>query len=229
VACPADSTTLATGSVAESDCLCNLGFTGSAAEPPLVCSACAVGTFKDTIGPELCTACPEGASTEEPAATAFSDCLCAAGSTGTIVVPTDTCTACEEDTFKADLGPAECTVCPVSSTTRGATGGATFGSCLCDGGFGGTIVDPDSVCTQCSIGTWSAGAGAECAACPQFASTMEEGSSLVTDCMCIAGFQGANGGECSLCPFNSWKAELGPECTQCPTENVSQSSCTRDP
>lgn len=226
LSCPADSTTLEAGSTLASDCLCLEGFAGDSI--PRVCTPCPVGTFKDTVGTEACVACPAGASTEEPASTSFANCLCTAGSTGPCLDPEDcVCTDCEEDFFKPALGPAACTACPADSTTRGETGGDSFGSCLCDGGFGGTIQDPESVCTLCEIGEFSTGGGNACNACPDVhQSTLETGSSLVTDCICIAGFEGADGTSCTTCPFNQWSGEMGSTCTACPlTINPPQESC----
>ena len=104
--CPLLSTTAATASTDVTDCLCTgaspplaymyssehtsltrvhvrtfaAGHTGQITAPGDECTACPEGTFKGGLGDAECTLCPEAATTEEPASTVITDCLCTGAS-----------------------------------------------------------------------------------------------------------------------------------------------------
>lgn len=67
--CTANAITAAAASVAITDCLCNVGHSGTIAEPEDVCAACELAEYKDATGPGDCTPCPALSTTEEEAST----------------------------------------------------------------------------------------------------------------------------------------------------------------
>ena len=104
-ACPTGASTLHTASVADTDCVCNAGFTGPDSGP---CTACNVGTYKSQLGSATCVQCGPDATTLYNASTDISACVCNAGYTGP---DGGQCQVCTGDTFKAVLGNNSCTAC----------------------------------------------------------------------------------------------------------------------
>ncbi|KAJ1481171.1 hypothetical protein T484DRAFT_3637555 [Baffinella frigidus] len=72
--------TSAVGSTAVSDCICPMGFAGDASGGGS-CTACPAGSYKDTLGSAACTTCSNSARSAG-GSTAVTDCICAAGVTG---------------------------------------------------------------------------------------------------------------------------------------------------
>ena len=155
------------GSVAFTNCTCNLGYTGPNGG---TCIACTAGKYKDTTGAGICTDC--GANTYSTATGAavastctncssnsvspsasslLTDCKCMAGHTG---VDGAACTACTAGSYKTTTGSLPCTFCDVNfySTTVAAV----------------SVVS----CVACSAN-----------------STSVAGSGSINLCYCIAGYQ----------------------------------------
>ena len=63
-------------------CLCDAGYQGEITVPESTCTECPIGTWLGIIGPGPCTDCTANAVTAATASTAITDCLCAAGHTG---------------------------------------------------------------------------------------------------------------------------------------------------
>jgi hypothetical protein len=59
VACPTGSTTLTTTNDELSDCICDLGYTGTGGAS---CVACEIGEYKASTGSAACTTCPTGST-----------------------------------------------------------------------------------------------------------------------------------------------------------------------
>lgn len=120
--CHADRATTGTGSTAGTDCLCKKGHYGAASDNgDTACTACEVGTFKDTIGSSEsgCKACNADRTTTGTASTAGNECVCNPGFFGPMAA-TDgqaTCTGCTAGKFKTDAGngvnveTSDCTSC----------------------------------------------------------------------------------------------------------------------
>jgi hypothetical protein len=64
-ACPLYSVTQEEGATTVRQCECDLGHTGTIADPTDTCVRCGVGSYKDVVGDEKCTACPEHSTTED--------------------------------------------------------------------------------------------------------------------------------------------------------------------
>ena len=94
------------------------------------------------------------------------------------------------------------------------------GGCVtCIGGKFSSVVgaNSSSVCTTCPINTYSIEDGSACAACPSN-SVSGEGSANVTECKCMAGFTGPDGGACEACAAGRYKEGRGDGgCVTCPT------------
>ena len=92
-ACPgAGVTTAETGSTVVTECLCIAGYSGDIIDTDSECTSCAEGSWNGEVGPGACTNCPTDASTAAEGATEITECLCPAGFTGNIAIPTDLCT-----------------------------------------------------------------------------------------------------------------------------------------
>ena len=179
-ACPgAGVTTAETGSTLVTECLCIAGWSGDIVDTESECAICPVGEYNEEVGPGACTRCPEFATTEETGSTAITDCLCEAGFTGDIAIPTDLCGACELGSYKPEVGPAACAACPVDATTA-ETGSSAVTDCLCTAGFTGEIDRPASLCFACPVGTYKAEVGpGDCTACTEHADTATTGSTEI--------------------------------------------------
>ena len=179
-ACPESSTTLDVATVRELDCVCAAGFTG---ENGTACEACAFGTFKAELGSAACDACPENSNTTDMASTAFQNCTCDAGYTGSLEeMSEDTCQACAVNTYKDERGAAACTACPHGSVAHAAS--VDIAACVCDLGYTG---EGSGNCTACPSGTFKGTNGsAACTACGEMLVT-ELASTRATDCRCELG------------------------------------------
>ena len=170
-----------------------------------ICTACAAGKYKDTIGSSSCTPCPSN-SFSATARTSITSCTCNSGyeKVGTdpficnalhcgtgYTGPPGSCTLCIAGTYKAESGSAACDQC-VAGKFSVATGQSSSGTCQ-----------------NCSVGTYASLPGSfACTLCLAF-STSPAGSSVVTQCTCNAGSTGADGGQCTQCVAGTYKAQSG--------------------
>ena len=194
-------------------CLCIAGYSGDIVSTDSECIICALGTWNADVGPGVCTTCPEFATTAEEGATDITACLCEAGFTGDIAIPTDRCFGCELGTYKPTVGPGACTDCPEFASTA-AEGATTITDCLCEPGYSGDITIPTDLCTGCELGTFKPVAGPEaCTDCTENADTAVTGAAEIGECRCLAGF-GRDGpivaeeNTCDACAEDTFKAQL---------------------
>ena len=124
------------------------------------------------------------------------DCPCDIGFSGPDGGP---CLPCKTGSFKTVDGSANCTLC-------------------IKGKFSSVVgANSSSVCVNCSVNTYSMANGSACAACPSN-SVSGEGSANVTECKCMAGFTGPDGGACEACAAGRYKEGRGDGgCVTCPT------------
>ena len=130
------------GSTAATNCLCDVGYTGSGS-----CSECPADTFKGDTGTASCIACP-GDSASPSGSIAASACKCNAGFSGEVTgvdTASGSCSACPAHTYKLYSGSEVCAACPDYSGTYDADGSElttrTLASqCLCKAGFEGTLL-----------------------------------------------------------------------------------------
>lgn len=168
VACPAEATTLATGSTLLTDCLCDVGYFGPIADPADTCTICPVDTYKDApTAAAACDDCPADSITEAEGSVAVAACLCAPGFTGEVTAPDSECDGCAIGSYKEEPGPEDCIDCPLDADTE-ATGSLDISACRCSPGFGrgGPIELPADTCDACGVNTFKAdSANEECVAC----------------------------------------------------------------
>eukprot|EP01051_Picozoa_sp_SAG22_P011837 SAG22_NODE_1175_length_5248_cov_5.674694_4_plen_439_part_00 len=97
--------------------------------------------------------------------------------------------------------------------------------CLCTAGHEGEIETTESVCDVCALGTYKGidGPGV-CTDCPGVGViTAATASTVVTDCLCVAGYFGeilATEDECEICEIGTYKEAMGiaDACEVCPVE-----------
>ena len=172
--CPIGSTSAGAGSNSASNCTCNLGYTLEGSK----CVACVTGKFKDTIGAQNCTECPDHLLSPL-ASTSATNCRCGVGYTGPNGVA---CTPCAAGTYKDVNGSAPCTLCPggtystattqVSNATcslcpahmSSSSGSSSLGNCSCNIGYTGDGTDN---CIECAAGKFKDAVGMlPCSNCP---------------------------------------------------------------
>jgi hypothetical protein len=145
-------------------------------------------------------------------------------------VGVESCLPCPANTWSGDLTES-CQQCPSNSNSPVAT---TFiESCTCNPGAEGLnghtcvlcttgkykISNGTALCQDCAEGKYSGSVGAAlastCLACPDNSLSIAA-SSLITACVCNAGYTGANGGECAPCAAGKYKTVPGTAaCTDC--------------
>jgi len=220
-ACPAH-TYSGSGSSDMTNCTCNMGYTGP---DGLACVACVAGTYKDVNGSSACSLCQQG----------------------------------KYSTGLGEVAELVCSDCPASSSS--AEGSDRLVNCSCIAGYSGLDgqaciacvpgkykqASGPSDCLLCGAGKYSTGSGADdeslCLGCP-FGSSSVEGSSVLENCACNAGYTGSNGQVCSVCLAGKHKAAVGPSdclpcvagtwsaelgktdevCTSCPDDSISAES-----
>lgn len=206
-------------------CTCNAGSTGGGGTT--ACTLCVAGTFKVATGPAACSICPADWYSTEVGATS------------------DTCLQCPENSI-APSGSDELTDCVCKPGYTGANGGPCV-ACVA-GKF--KTVKGSAACLDCPMHTFSVALAKTDSACTTCLSisgnlpsiTLQEGSSVQTQCLCDYGYSGADGGACSACGAGKYKDSQGSatcsdcvvdtyqpftaktastDCSTCPTSSVS--------
>jgi hypothetical protein len=219
--CPVQSESVA-GSSSLNDCLCARGSTGNDGGP---CTFCAAGTFKDTLGSELCTDCKVLSNTQSSVRRRLL-------AVATLKPHTD---SVYYSTVIGSISSTDCIPCPSSSRILAdGVSGSSLAECECFEGY--TLVN--STCVQCAPGTFKAAPGSaacisceigkfntlyrswqdsDCSSCPNNSTTLAPGATVLSDCVCNVGFYGIDALNCLACPAGSYSATPGSsECTLCP-------------
>ena len=186
------------GSALQTDCKCNMGYSGSNGS---TCLACPRGAFKPSVGDATCSLCPTNTYQPARARTASSDCLgcpdfslslqasdqltdceCQSGYFG---ANGGTCSECYAGKFKPLQGPQDCDLCP-------------------NGTYSGVFAaTSDGVCDSCQENSLS-----------------WAGSTVLTDCKCDSGFFTENFGTpavyCRTCGNGTYNTHLNATaCSKC--------------
>ena len=203
------------------------------------CSNCEYGKYSTAVGAtsDTCENCPANSNTPAVASDEEIDCICNSGSTG----PNgNTCSQCATGTYKAATGNAVCNACPENSNSPLESTATT--DCKCNAGYNG----PDGGdCNACAMGKYKANTGysatgcddcasgkyldtpgnnaeADCLTCPVNSGNNPAASTAESDCTCVAGTTGPNGGTCSQCAAGTHKAAPGTAvCDACPANSNS--------
>ena len=202
--CPPDSSTVGTGSESLSFCRCNAGYApapNATADTTNTtgrgCTACRPGTYNWQRGREACINCAGGKYGTDRAATAASMCL-----------------DCPANTFSFPASTLP-TNCSCNAGYSGSTNGEECVACIA-----GTYKTARGIgtCTSCGVNKYStavAQAISNCSSCPAF-SQAPAGSDEAGDCLCNAGYTGANGSVCLGCVQGTYKTVVGPSaCALC--------------
>lgn len=216
------------GTVSTHECYCKIGYVSDAANT--TCTACLPGKFMQ-LGSLACSTCE------------FGKYAASSGNTNA-----QACLQCEAGKFSM-TNQSQCDVCPGGTFSDAGSGVVT--NCSCNAGFlpivpgqlGGTCVPCEAgkyketrgtaVCTAFQNGTYASVLGAtsqsNASACAGN-STSPEGSTLVTQCACNAGFTGAIvtvADRCAACAAGKFKIVTGAVgCTDCP-ENTYSTAAAR--
>ena len=119
--------------------------------------------------------------------------------------------ACVGGTYKDTTGSNNCTDCGPQETTENIAR-TQEADCICIEGY---TFDGNN-CIQCASGTYKTDIGDNtCDICPQY-SNSPQGSILLTDCSCNAGYSGPDGGNCIACALGKFKLQSGSQsCSDC--------------
>lgn len=205
--CPQHTVSEAFSSAVE-QCVCDVGYYKNGA----ACVACEVGTFKNTVGNQACLDCAVDTYQDTTAATGCKACpsntvspakssvlsACVSNVGYHAATPGVLATACHAGTYQDELGQTACKECADVGNTWSDTVAATTAD----------------TCEACPVHT--------VANHPSLYSAVEQ-----TNCHCVAGYTGPDGGPCAPCAVGTFKAQTGAaECAACPanTYNPSQAS-----
>jgi hypothetical protein len=230
--CPLNSHHLLTGEGNASNCVCNIGYSGTGDS----CTACAADTYKDTTGSAACTACADSHENSPVGSTSEAACICNAG----FYANAGACVGCAVGKYKNSAGDANtCVNCPsntndlingVSSTTI-SPGQSSITACLCPAGA--TSSSDAENCVTCAVDTYKSSISfAACDACPLHTGTAERGATIFSQCKCNAGYSAdiVTGGNivsitdlaCAACQPGTYKATRGTApCLTCPSNSHS--------
>ena len=200
----APNSSVGVSNVAESNCLCDRGFTGPAGGP---CVLCALGSFKTERGTEACSDCGSGAYWPEEASPTANHCLAckmhssSVGTVGTECVcdrgfirRNNSCQYCSPGSYCPDEGTEH--ACPLHSES--SVGAWDISSCACVAGFHGG----NGSCSICPVDFFCAGAAPE--QCTGNSTTLGRlGSSNGSACLCAVGFY-READTCSECKPGSF-------------------------
>jgi hypothetical protein len=218
-------------------CPCNAGFGGTGRSN---CASCAPGSYKSQTMSAACSLCPVdmysfavqaldiGSCVPCPQGTVSmqgeSTCFCAAGSTGPNFGP---CVLCEPGKFKNWRDSSVCPMCPANSNS---VAGTTL--CPCNVGYTGPLGGP---CVACVPGKYKDSNGtAACTTCPAQSYEPDVAATLVTNCTCNTGYDGADGGPCIACALGKYKATNGStSCGDCAvhtySDTLARAACSACP
>ena len=223
--CPAGSSSDA------KTCTCNAGYYGNGQ----LCTGCTAGKYRASTGALAVSDCSTCKSCSTSATQVGS---CAIGSTSDAITCTcnagyygdgQLCTGCTAGKYRASTGATavgDCSTCKSCSTSATQAGSCAIGS------------TSDAITCTCNAGFF--GNGQACTGCPSNSYVSSTGSTLVTQCLCNAGYTGSitvaspASPECTQCVKGTYKSTSGiVACTECTTQattigagSASISSCT---
>lgn len=229
--CDLNSFTVAAGSNKQTDCLCNVGFSGNPGSSCLecepgsyrsdlseyICASCGVNHYNEfhaATSVDFCEGCPVSTSTNGlPRRGSSSACVCDPGFSAARESAAEdyTCSACPAGTFQQLHNSTRCERCEPGtySTTEKATDETTCTDCD-DGSF--SIGSAQTECTSCPRDTWQDALELgvktrECSLCPDFSGHALLGVTDVNLCVCKPGRvgRGSDGEyECRECEPGSF-------------------------
>jgi len=202
----AGNSTSERGSVDASACKCNSGFLSASGNAP--CTACPIGKYSAGLGNTECESCSETDSNAARRLLSIWEEVSTASST----IPGSSSVY-----FPAAQNEEECFVCPLFRALSASSIEANVPLCECAEGY---WENEEGFCEPCEAGTYKDWIGPElCLLCPHntysnlegswrrsacldcpLHTLADEGSVLVTHCVCEHGFEGVAGQSCVACP-----------------------------
>jgi hypothetical protein len=178
VSCPPHQVSNGTSRTSVSSCVCSPGYTDING----VCTACAIGKYKESRGTGPCEDCVYGRFAPTPGTASCSNPICKACPANAISLNGSadlTDCQCKAGFYgNARLGLA-CIACPSSSSSL--QNAVSVANCTCDSGFYG-----------------SPGHGVECLACPANSAPLIPSPRFIQNCSCNAGLFRVGRGEGGL-------------------------------
>ena len=134
------------------------------------------------------------------------------------------CYPCAQGSYNPHQEHDKCYQCPEHS--RSLAGSTSPDQCLCEKGYSG---EKWGNCTICPVGKYKDTVGsASCTDCPPHSSTVFNGSTGLSDCMCNAGYFGQDASVCAPCLADTYKPLLGTqECDTCPANTEAPAGSIR--
>jgi hypothetical protein len=216
--CPA-GTSSPNASTLLTQCTCLLGYT--ATFNGVKCDACRNATYKNESGIGSCLPCPLHA-TSPNASTSPLSCVCESDSVGDVGGPC----YCKEAYYQNVSAPQKCIKCTPFSTS--AVNSMSVEDCKCIQGYGAVTSGTSITCQICAAGKYkSIVNNSECLPCNNGTSSVA-GSIDASNCTCLAGFEGSNGGPCTQCLIGFYKSTAGAgSCTACPANSITLATGTQ--
>lgn len=257
--CPQNSTSTNLKNDHITACLCAAGAQPSASG----CQNCPAGTFKSDTANKACTSCDEN-EISAPGSVSVSACKCVVGFER---LPSGKCAACQLGYFKNWHGDENCAPCGANSFTnvRGSnvcktcaeglqspSASTSQEQCVCAAGKKKTfsMQSLNFECSNCETGKYTntANAHSVCTPCPVSSTTILSGSATADACVCMPGYEFANGAcvaciagkfksstantACISCSSDSFSAISASICTSCSahsSSNVNRTACVCEP
>ena len=251
--CPRNMTTLNDTQFDVLHCECGLGYEPDESR----CNPCQYGFYKELPGNHSCTGCPLDSTTLIEEAVSIDACLCEAGFT--VEEIGHECTPCDAGMSKGIVSDVECVTCPAHTycpqqssfptncqhNSSAPPGSSVLEDCTCNPGFEANGIGvcqscgvgeynevQDSSCLLCAPDTYNPVTAlddiAGCLSCPQNASS-SDGSSLLTQCLCDAGFSGEPGQQCTACDVGFYRSDMNEYiCTACPEDTYNDVLAAED-
>jgi hypothetical protein len=116
------------GSSLQTNCQCNAGYTGAVGD---ICSTCAAGKYKDSIGSASCTDCGAGKYKDALGSASCTDCGAGKYLATTGAIAASSCVDCGAGTYSATLAASavgSCLGCPENS--HSPPGSTAIGACV---------------------------------------------------------------------------------------------------
>ncbi|XP_069124102.1 uncharacterized protein [Argopecten irradians] len=197
----------------------------------LLCEYCPKGFYYNSdYENNSCRACPEGTTTECPAAVSVSQChaICQNGSFFNIT--SGICELCPLGTYQNESGQFQCLSCQYGQTTH-QNGTTDVNSCF-DMCASGHEISEEGSCRKCEVGSYRGESdGPLCILCPAGITTPKNGSETVLNCtivICSPGHRANdNNTHCERCPIGEFQPRWNQiSCLPCPENTTTEMEAT---
>ncbi|ELU09492.1 hypothetical protein CAPTEDRAFT_223674 [Capitella teleta] len=189
----------------------------------LTCVECPIGEYQEYEDRAECDPCPPYYTTLNTATANATQCVFACGLGEEDAMTNGTCLPCQVGFYKnnTDVG-AVCVPCDDPNTVTEGVGSISNDNCTVLVCVAGNFLN-GSDCTPCPVGYYQPlSEQSECLECPTDLTTLDEGSTNITDCLktCPPGQEDVSG-VCTDCEIGYYKDEQGIQaCDLCPVDFI---------